>query len=132
MGDVLNGTAWVGGGQPSSRNRTQLLNLAPTMPYYYRPEGTCFTKTYHYATKGQDTKFKPDDADYSLQLFAEDASDHMETYGMDLVFWYTTPADTICARNVLKYHSRFTTSYGVAAEETAKMRIATDNPKYDK
>jgi len=129
MGDVLIGTAWVGG-QPSSRNRTQLFNLAPTTPYCYRPEGTRFTKTYHYATKGQDTKFKPNNADYLLQLFAEDALDHMETYGMDSVFWYTDPADTTRARNVLKYHSRFTTSY--VAAETAKMRIATDNPKYDK
>jgi hypothetical protein len=109
MGDVLNGTSWVGG-QPSSHNRMQLFNLAPTTPYCYRPEGTRFTKTYHYAIKGQETKFKPNDAEYSLQLFAEDASDHIETYGMDSVFWYTNLADTTRARNVIKYHSRFTTS----------------------
>jgi hypothetical protein len=48
----------------------------------------------------------------------------------DSVFWYTNPADTTRARNVLKYHSRFTTSY--IAAETAKMRIATNNQKYDK
>jgi hypothetical protein len=80
--------------------------------------------------RNKGSKVKPDNADYLLQLFAEDALDHMETYGKDSVFWYIDPADTTRARNVLKYHSRFTTSY--VAAETAKMRIATDNPKFDK
>jgi hypothetical protein len=37
--------------------------------------------------EGNDIKFKRDDPDYTLLSFAADALSHMETYGMDTVFY---------------------------------------------
>jgi hypothetical protein len=59
--------------------------------------------------KGCDTKFKRDDADFSLMAFAEEALSHMQTHGMDTVF-YMTGVDSAGegGEELFTYHSKYT------------------------
>lgn len=61
---------------------------------------------------GSSTKFKRDDPEFSLMAFAEEALGHMQTHGMDTVF-YMTGVDSVGegGEEVFTYHSKYTKSH---------------------
>ena len=61
--------------------------------------------------EGKDPKFKRDDPEYPLLAFATDALDHMETYGMDTVFYMkgTDTTTNVKGEELFTYHTKYTT-----------------------
>ena len=101
LGGVNGTTAWIGGPPKSDWSGTTLL--MPATPYCYRSDDPASQmKAYGRRTDGLETKFKRDDAEYPLLSFSNDALAHMETHGMDTLFYMDA------TRDLFRYHALFT------------------------
>ena len=93
IGGVAHGHAWVGG-QPDS-TWTTTTRTAPATPLCYRvssPEQA--QKTYKARVTPASTAklFKIGDPDYPLEVYAQDLETHMQTHGMDSLFYVACPS----------------------------------------
>ena len=112
-GRVTDEIMWIGGAPLFEWKGTCLL--APNTPLCYRSaDPVQETKNFLRRVDPPDTKFKRDDPDYPLRAFAADALEHMQTNGMDTIFYMETAKDGITAeddegaKEIFTYHSRYT------------------------
>ena len=119
---------WIGGPPLENWNNTSLS--APTTPMCIRGDDpSSEMKAYSKRVlEGNEIKFKRDDPDYPLLSFAADAKTHMETYGMDSVFYMKGTSTAIPdGEELFTYHNKYTTSGVKNFIETQK-----NNNVYDK
>lgn len=108
-----NDYVWVGGA-PLSKWTGSCLTESQTPMAFRGTDPMAEQKGYTKRTSGLETKFKRDDPDYSLTTFAADALTHMQTHGMDTVFYMKTAdagikaGSSTGAMEVFTYHTRFT------------------------
>jgi hypothetical protein len=107
-----NNIFWMGGAPDT--NFTKTTSLVPSTPMCIRGldavnEMKGYTKR---VLEGNSTKFKRDDPNYSLLAFADDALGHMQTYGMDSVF-YVKGVDSSGSggEELFTYHSKYTLEF---------------------
>ena len=106
FGGVEDLTPWVGG--PPKADFSGVSIQEPITPYCMRSsDARSKLKGYAYRTKGMDPAFKQNDKDYTLAMFADDASAHMREQGMDTCFYFPDPADNTKVIDVFSAHSRF-------------------------
>lgn len=109
LGGIQGNTVWIGG--PPKITFDGPYELGPPTPYCFRGlDCTHESKNYKARVHGlDDTSFKKDDKDYSLQSFADDVLRHMESHGMDTIF-YMCGVDSSGegGLNLFTHHSRFT------------------------
>ena len=131
FGGLFGGTSsavWIGG--PPDENFTDtILNTFPT-PLAIRglsPESEIkgYSKR---VLSGCTTKFKRDDPEFNLMAFADEALVHMQTTGMDSVFYMkgASTVDGTGARELFTYHSKFTKSH-----VSAFIKDKVDNGVFD-
>ena len=101
---------WVGGPPKANWSSTILTTFAT--PMCIRGIGAS-AEIKGYAKRvldGLETKFKQDDDDFGLLSFASKAKSHMETHGMDTVFYMRGTDDLTTNRGeeLFTYHSKYT------------------------
>ena len=110
FGKVVGSHVWIGGAPLADWSDTS--SIAPLTPYCWRSDDPISQmKVYGRRTDGQDVKFKRDDPDYPLLSFATDALNHMEAHGMDTLFYMEGVGPSGVARDLFRYHARYTKSH---------------------
>jgi len=121
---------WTGG-EPNP-SWTGSKNTQPSSPYCIRdPEDM---KLYKYRTAMSDKKvvlFRRDDKKLTLRYFSDEVQRHLETTGMDSVFYVPDPLEPTVMLNLITHHSRFTID--MVSEFVSKLTSETDlgKPMYD-
>jgi hypothetical protein len=108
---IVDEVPWTGGVSYSMWTKTE--NKRPKTPFCFRGTKDAI-KNYTKRTEGAKEKCKPDDADYSTQDFAEDASRHMERHVMDAIYYIPSPDSTpttTVLHNIFTHHSLFTVEH---------------------
>ena len=107
--------AWIGGPPNESYTATTLLSQAsPLAIRGLSPENEIKGHSKR-VLDGCSTKFKRDDTTFNLLAFADEALSHMQTHGMDTVF-YMKGVSAGCpeGEELFTYHSKYTKSYVAA------------------
>ena len=126
IGGLYMNYQWTGGKPTVAWDATE--NREPESPFCYRFDDPAKQlKSYQALTTCSTTKFKRNDASYTLPSFLRDITWHTDHAGMDSVFYFVNPADTTERLSILSFHSRFTT-----AEVTNQLVMNRANGTYDK
>ena len=99
---------WLGGPPLQDWSTTSLLG--PATPMCWRSsDPVTEMKAYPRRTDGNEVKFKRDDPEYPLLSFANDAFAHMQTHGMDTLFYMKgVDGQGQGGHDLFRYHSRYT------------------------
>lgn len=101
---------WIGG-PPKKDFSGPFLSGPPTPLCLRNMDASSEIKGYARRTLGHDIKFKRDDPDFGLMAFADVALQHMQTCGMDTVFYMQGVDDNgEAGRELFTYHTRYTKS----------------------
>ena len=110
FGGILgSSTVWIGGPPKEDFSGTTLLS--PETPLCFRDQDSSsdVVKAFIRRTDGQELKFKRDSTECGLMAFADDAFVHMQSTGMDTVFYMVgADAQGNGAIELFTRHSRYT------------------------
>jgi hypothetical protein len=110
FGGMYGNAVWIGGIPDTTFTKT--INANMQSPMCVRSDDPNFNfKLYTKRVEdGIDSKFKRDNAEYTLMSFANDALKHMQKHGMDTVFYMQGATDEAGtgAMELFTYHTRYT------------------------
>ena len=135
FGDVYpgdSGVVWIGGPPKEDWSGSTLAN--PTTPLCIRGlDPVSQQKSYaKRVLEGNSIKFKRDDDDYPLMAFADEALYHMQTHGMDTVFYMkgAQDGDEAVGEKLFTYHTKYTKGHVDKFVRDA-LRSSGNGPQYD-
>ena len=123
---------WVGGAPNQGWNNS--VRSTPLTPMCVRgmDPKTEMSSCCRRVMEGHSVKFKRDDPEFPLLAFADEALKHMETHGMDTVF-FMTAADSSGqgGEELFTFHTKFTKGHVDKFIEDAFKAVGTMPPKFD-
>jgi len=131
-GLTASGKPWTGG-QPNP-GWTSSTSKSPASPYCLRDEEDMKLYKFRTAAPTGEKKamlFRRDDKKLTLRNFADEVLKHLETTGMDSVFYVPDPLEPTVMLNVITHHSRFTVD--MVSDFVSKLTDELDpnKPKFD-